>query len=85
MAEPLFNYWTIEHILFGFSSALIIGYLLRLKRSDVTIPLYIILLWELFEFKNQRHYWVNNIGNQIVDIIVGIIGIYIGTFVYKRE
>jgi len=84
MAEALVNYFTLEHALFGTGTAIIISLLLRAKYSRVTIPVFIILLWELFEFRGQDFYWTHNIGNQVVDVFVGVLGVFLGNYLLEK-
>ena len=84
MVEALVNYWTLEHIFFGLGAAVYVSLLLRAKYSSATIPVSIILLWELFEFREHTFYWTHNIGNQLVDIVVGVLGILLGNYLMEK-
>ncbi|MFC1804131.1 hypothetical protein ACFL0D_09250 [Thermoproteota archaeon] len=78
MAEALLNYWTLAHFLFGIGTSILIALLLRSKYRIVTISFTFILLWEAFEFRNTTFHWVYNYGNNVVDVIIGFIGILLG-------
>jgi hypothetical protein len=81
---PLVNYWTIEHFVFGFGTSIIVAWLLRYKHRTITIPLIIILLWEVLEFRQNSANWIYHIGNNIVDVLIGLLGIFLGNKVYKN-
>jgi hypothetical protein len=84
MVEPLINYFTLEHLLFGIGTAIIISILSRRNDRVFLISFYIILLWELFEFRQWPHYWIDNYLNEIMDIIVGGVGIFLGFRIVKK-
>ena len=75
MAEPLLNYYSVEHLVFGIGIAIIIGVLAKSKYRTYLISLFIVSLWELFEFREMPEYWINNIGNNLMDIVVGMAGV----------
>ena len=77
LVEPIINNWTIDHLLFGLITASIIT-LFSLNRHKVfLISSFIILLWELFEYRNSPTYWLSNYANNLGDIVVGMAGIII--------
>lgn len=77
LVEPIINNWTIHHLLFGLGTALVIS-LFSLSRHRVfLISSFIILLWELFEYRNSPTYWLSNYANNLTDIVVGIAGVII--------
>ena len=84
MVEALVNYLSAQHLFFGFGTGIIISILLRLKFSNFTIPVFIIILWEFFEYRTLTYYWINNIGNQIADVIIGILGIVVGNILIEK-
>ena len=77
MVEPIINNWTIEHLLFGLGTAIVITLLNRSKHRVVVISCFIIVLWELFEYRNSPSYWLTNYVNNLADIAVGVAGIII--------
>ena len=91
MVEALINYYSIEHFIFGFGTAVIISMLLRKRHPTLTISICILILWEIFEFtRGQRaiNYWITNYQNNIMDVIVGFVAVVIGwrafNLVYKK-
>jgi hypothetical protein len=78
MTEALVNHWTLDHFLFGIGTSAIIYFLLRFKYRVYTVSFAIILLWEAFEFRASSSYWIRNYGNNLVDIVVGIVGVFLG-------
>ena len=84
MIMALVNYWTFEHLLFGFGTSLLVLTLFKLKYKSYTIPMIIILLWEVLEFRQGSWGWIYQFGNNIIDVIVGFVGILLGNFAYIR-
>lgn len=78
MVEALVNYWTLQHFFFGIGTSILIVLLLRVKYRIITISLSIISLWEVFQYREYPIQWLHNYGNNVVDIIVGLIGIFLG-------
>jgi hypothetical protein len=77
MVEALVNHWTIDHFFFGLGIALIISFLLKRKYPAESISLFILVLWELFEYREYSYYWSINYQNNIMDVIVGFIAVII--------
>ena len=83
MVEPLINHWTVDHFLFGLVLAIIISFLIRIKYSKSLITLFILILWELFEYREGSRYWIVNYQNNIMDVIVGFLAAIIGIKFYE--
>ena len=86
MVEALINYYSIEHFFFGLGIAIIISILMRKRHPILNISLFILILWEIFEFtRGQRAttYWITNYQNNIMDVIVGFIAAIIGWKVFN--
>jgi hypothetical protein len=81
--EPLINSWTYQHFLFGLGVSIVIAGLMRLKYRISTISLSILVLWELFEFRDHTTYWLTNYANNLFDILVGFVGVLIGMNLVK--
>ena len=77
MVETLINLYTIEHLIFGLGTALIISFLSRSRHRVPLVSMAIVVLWEIFEYRNSSSYWMSNIGNNLMDIFVGLVGIII--------
>lgn len=75
IVEPIINSWTIDHLLFGLGTAIVITLFNRSRHRVILISSFIILLWELFEYRNSPSYWLRNYVNNLADIVVGVTGI----------
>ena len=84
MAEAIINYFTIEHFFFGLGVVMIISFLFNRKQPVPTISFFIIVLWELFEIREHPIYWRYNYMNNIMDLIVGLLAIFIGERIWKK-
>jgi hypothetical protein len=83
MVEPLINHWTVDHFLFGLGISIIISFLIKRKYSTSLITLFILVLWELFEYREKSSYWIINYQNNIMDVIVGFVAAIIGFKFYE--
>ena len=83
MVEALINHWTVDHFLFGLGLAIIISFLIRLKYSTSLITLFILVLWELFEYREGSRYLIINYQNNVMDVIVGYVAAIIGIKFYE--
>jgi len=83
MAEPLINFWTLDHFFFGLGVALITSFLLKRKHPISLNSFFILVLWEMFEFREAPKYWLINYKNNIVDVIIGFIAVVIGVRIYE--
>jgi hypothetical protein len=81
MVEAIINHWTFYHFLFGLGTFLIVNYLLRHRNPQISISLFILVLWEVFEFRNHSYYWVVNYQNNIMDVIVGFVAVFLGIII----
>ena len=84
MVGPIIDHWTVDHFLFGIGITCIIWFLSKCRYRVSGISLFIVLLWELFEFREYGIKWVIDYGNNIVDVIVGFIGIVLTINVMER-
>ena len=75
----------MEHFVFGFGTSLIVSWLLRFNHKSFSIPLIVILLWEVLEFRQDSAIWIHTIGNNIVDILIGLLGIFLGNWIFKMK
>jgi hypothetical protein len=78
MVESIINHWTVYHFLFGLGTAFIISYIIKTRNPISSISLFILILWEIFEFRKNPHYWTINYLNNIMDIVVGLIAVFFG-------
>jgi len=78
MVEPLINHWTIDHFFFGLFITFIISFLSRSKYPISSISLLILVLWEMFEYREWPHFWVINYRNNIMDVVVGFFAVIVG-------
>ncbi len=83
MGFPLIDHYTFQHFLFGVGVSLISVILLRYKYREFTVSLFVLILWELFEYRNDARFWIHSYANNLVDVVVGFIGILLGVFVIR--
>ena len=84
MVESLINYWTTHHFFFGLGVSIVIVLLLNRKHPNYTITLFILVLWEMFEYREFRSYWIINYLNNIMDVIVGFIAVIIVNLLFDK-
>ena len=78
MAEAIINSWTAAHFVFGLAVALIVSYLMKTRYPVSSISLFVLALWEMFEYRQTPIHWKINYLNNIADVIVGYVAIMIG-------
>ena len=83
MVEAIINHWTIAHFFFGLGIVVIISFFVNRRYPVFTLSLFILILWEMFEFKQRPPYWIRNYQNNIMDVIVGYIAVLIGARIYN--
>ncbi len=82
--QPIIDHWTIDHIFFGFITTFIIIILNRSKYRTYLIPFFILILWEIFEFREWPLAWLNDIFNNIMDLFAGLVGIIIAILIKNK-
>ena len=75
MAEAIINDWTVLHFVFGLAVALIVWILTRTRHPVSYLSLFVLVLWEMFEFRQAPIHWRVNILNNIADVVVGYVAI----------
>ena len=78
MAEAIINYWTAAHFVFGLAVAITVSYLMKTRYPVSSISLFVLVLWEIFEYRQAPIHWKINILNNIADVLVGYVAILIG-------
>ena len=77
MAEAIINYWTAAHFVFGLAVAMIVSYLMKTRYPVSSVSLFVLVLWEMFEYRQTPIHWKINYLNNIADVIVGYVAIII--------
>ena len=75
MAEAIINDWTVIHFVFGLAVALIVSILMRTRYPVSSVSLFVLVLWEMFEFRETPIHWKVNYLNNIADVVVGYLAI----------
>ena len=79
MADFLINQYTIEHLLFGIGAGIFFLIISKLKFRVSLMSLSVIILWEIFEYRQSPRMWMLDYLDNLIDILVGFTGILIGT------
>ena len=78
MAEAIINSWTAAHFVFGLAVALIVSHLMKTRYPVSSISLFVLALWEMFEYRQTPIHWKINYLNNVADVIVGYMAVIIG-------
>lgn len=79
--EPLFDLWSIIHFGGFLGSYLFFKPLCKHEKYLIIALIMLIALIEIWEYPQDTHYWITSIGNNVVDIVVGIAGLIVGIII----